>query len=527
MPIKLSLPAVATTPDPGVETRAVYVEERIESLAYANPPALLEQTLEAVRQLNQQPLKPALRIDLLDLHIRPYAFALEVRRTQEPAQTGTALARQRAVSRRLRLLSVAMALGYKQALSEAVERKSRFGIGRDTRAALQRSVLFSSLALLHCYDEYRPTEPRLWVETIALHEYAARSGIDGTRVTARVSDRIFSQPVADSFKRLCLTCLVDPYHLAYGELWTVYAAFGEYAPLAELRRPAPVKRAAGLFVVDPAMDRKPVPLAQVRGDLPSHCRLLDANPVLEALRVRHKAGGAREPLASHVLAAMIRALGLPPKRHSPREHTEDRVEVAAGLSTVHHFLGGGDLDDRPRTRRGGGMGSGDTTGLAGEQRLSYRHEPWTLINEGPGGVGILRRARPQTPLGVGELVGLQFPLRGDTGRDWSIGVVRWLNVASDDEVQAGVQALSEAAVPVLVHSEGFTDTITRIPRPALAVPAPGPQPGNTLITARGMFARGNMLRVSGPDRSWLVEALALSEGTAAFDRFTYRIVEEA
>ena len=74
----------------------------------------------------------------------------------------------------LRLCAVAMALGYKQALSDLQARKSRFSGSRDLRQGLQRSVLFSSLALLHCYDEYRPREPRLWLEVIALYKVAAK-----------------------------------------------------------------------------------------------------------------------------------------------------------------------------------------------------------------------------------------------------------------------------------------------------------------------------------------------------------------
>jgi hypothetical protein len=50
---------------------------------------------------------------------------------------------------------------------------------------------------------------------------------------------------------------------------------------------------------------------------------------------------------------MIRALGLPPKRHSPREQSEGKINVAAGLSTVHFFLSGNGGNPRPRA---GGRG---------------------------------------------------------------------------------------------------------------------------------------------------------------------------
>jgi len=521
MAIKLSLPRVGGTPEPGVETRRVFVEEWVEGLAYAHPPVLLDQTLESLERLNRQPMKAARRIELLDLHVRPYAFALDFRRNQEPAQTAAALTRQRAVSRRLRLCAVAMALGYKQALCELGERRSPLPQGRDARLALQRAALFSSLALLHCYDEYRPTLPRLWLEIIALYKVAARAAMDAEPVPCAVEDELFSQSTATCFKRLCLTSLVDPYHLAYGELWRVYQAFGASAADAEVREVAPARRPAGLFVIDPSVDARPTPLAQAPATPGRHCRLLDANPVLSTLRERHRAADPDDPLASHVLAAMIRALGLPPKRHTPRESTEGHVKVAPGLSTAHHFLAGRTAEPSA----GGGNGDDGVQETGERYHASYRHEPWRLVDEGPGGVGILRREHPRQPVGVGELVAMQFPLRGDADDEWSVGVVRWLTVDGDEDHQAGVQMIAESATPVMCYSEAVTDTITRIPRPALAIPDLDGAQGSTLLTPRGLFTRGTTLRVLTERGAVLVQAVGLSESTAAFDRFSYRILD--
>ena len=485
----------------------------------------MDQTLAAVRQLNSQPLKPALRVALLDYYLRPYAYGLNVRRTQDPAQTGSSLSRQRAISRRLRLVALELALGYKQALAEVSTRKKRFSSGKEYRTCLQRALLCASQALLHCYDEYRPTEPRLWLEIIALFKVAEKQGLAQDPVPAAVDDPVFSQSIAGCFKRFCLTSLVDPYHLAYGELWIVHEAFGEYANAAQILDVAQVNRPAGMFVIDPTADHKPTALVQHKGILAQHCRLLDANPVLTPLHKRYQGTGLNDVLASHVLAAMVRALGLPPKRHSPREQSEGKINVAAGLSTVHYFLSANGHAVRSGTGRGEDIELSDVSGLAGSQTASYRHESWRVENEGPGGIGILRDTQPQNPVGVGELIGMQFPMRGDSERDWSIGVVRWLHIGDEHEYQAGVQTLGDVATPVTAFSENITDTITRIPRPTLALPTMGNEPGNTLITPRGLFARGDMLRVQADNRSWLVEALALSEGTSTYDRFTYRIVE--
>lgn len=508
--MKLSLPAIDHDPDPSVEIRPVYVEEWVEALPNANLPTLLARTLEAVEQLNRQPLKPSLRMDLLDLYIRPYAFALESHRTQSPAHSGGALARQRSVSRLLGLSAVAMALGYNQALSNLRARRLRLRGTREARLAIQRSILFSSLALLHCYDEYRPPLPGLWLEVVALCEMAARDGLDREPVPAKVHDPAFSRSIGECFKRLCLTSLVDPYHLAYGELWSIYHAFDEYAELAVLEPVRERPRPAGLFIIDPGHDGRPRPRAQVTTPPDAHCQVLDANPVLHSLQERHRRYAPGDPVESHVLAAMIRALGLPPKRHTPREESDGRIRLAVGLSTVHHFLS-------PMLSHSGN----DSTDA--ERPAMYRHQSWQLLNEGHGGIGIVRDSQPDSTVGVGELVSLQFPLRGDAEDEWSVGVVRWMNISDSDEYQAGVQVICDVATPVLAHAESVTETITRIPRPSIAVPAVNADPASTIIAPRGMFTKGALLRIVSGNRTWLIRAQALSESTFAFDRFTFSL----
>lgn len=528
MAIKLSLPRVADRPDPEIETRPVYIEEWIENLAYATPARLLEQTLGNVKSLNRQPIKAPQRLKILDLHIKPYAFALAFRRTQEAAQTSAVLQRQRNVSKGLRLLSTELALGYKLALAELLGKKSGFGGNRDLRTALQRSCLFCSLSLLHCYDEYRPPNKQIWQEVIALYKYSEKFDVHSAPVPVPMDDDAgFGDSTANVFKRLCITSLVDPYHLAYGELWRVYEAFGDYSPAAEITPVTEVQRPAGIFVIDPALDQCPAAYAQLKAPPAARCRLLDVNPVLKKLRDHQPAVSEDdEGLPSHVLAAMLRALGLPPKRHTPRESSEGRVVVAVGLSTVHHFLIDGGNSEQPATTSDDEIEIHASPGLDSPRRYSYRSESWDVCDEGPGGFGLTRADPPDIPAGAGELVGLNFPQRGDGNFDWAIGVVRWVNIGSENQQQIGIQILNSSAMPITLIVENVTDTITRIPRPALAIPQLDTDRGSTVISPRGIFAKGSQLRVGGETRISLIEANSLNESTSSFDRFNFKVLEE-
>jgi hypothetical protein len=118
----------------------------------------MDQAVAALRALNAQALKPALRIALLDYYLRPYVSGLNVRHTQDAAQTSSSLNRQRAISRRLRLTAVELSRGYKQALVDVATRKNRFSGGREYRISLQRALLCACLAvatLLRRISPYR------------------------------------------------------------------------------------------------------------------------------------------------------------------------------------------------------------------------------------------------------------------------------------------------------------------------------------------------------------------------------------
>ena len=104
--------------------------------------------------------------------------------------------------------------------------------------------------------------------------------------------------------------------------------------------------------------------------------------------------------------------------------------------------------------------------------------------------------------------------------------MRWVNIDSDNKQQMGIQVISASAVPISLIVENITDTITRIPRPALAVPVLDAERGTTIISPRGIFAKGSQLRVGGETHISLVEANNLSDSTSSLDRFTFKILEE-
>ena len=526
MAIRLSIPEIADRPDPSVELRAVYLEEWIETLPLANPAALLRTMLETLGRFNRSPIKPALRLSLLKLYVRPYLFLLEMQEKHGPIRSIAAFEKHRADSDATRHVAEALATGYKIVLLQSPAKKL-FGQNKEAKTALQRASLFLSFALLHSYDEYLPTPSGLWEELTALYLHARDNQLLEGKASGSGQREEFAQSAETTYKRIVLTSLVDPFHLSYGEIWKVYNTFAQYADLASVQPITEQDKPAGKFVIDPDEDQRPAYYAQAKDNVTAHCLLLDANPVLEALNLRQaelKSAGRR---VDHALGGlMVRSLGLPPKRHTPRETSEGRVHLAAGLLSIHHFLGGSDglgnaAPAESATNDLDVSVDGEASAPSTTSKVGYTAEFWDLVNQGPGGIGVIKRIRPNNTIGVGELIGIQFPLRGQSGTNWSIGTVRWLSIGNGGDYHAGVQILAKSATPISVETvvEGGEPRMS----PALAVPTLAVDKGGALITPSGVYRPGAPVKVVGPTGPMTLMPDSLIESTAAFDRFSYRV----
>ena len=525
MALKVIIPTVSATIDPLVEMRAVYVEEWIEGLPYADSGVVVRNVLDAVSKLNRSPVKPASRLALMELYAQPYQFLMGLQEQQSGSRTVAAFRKRRADSDAARQVATEMAYGYKLVLAHSLGKKTIFGRSKDIAIALQRAVLFLSFSLMHSYDEYMPAPRHLWSELWELYRYATMSKLETQPTTAKNLRGEFQTTVAHAYKRILLASVIDPYHLAEGEIWKVFSLLGSWTDAAVLTALTEVDKATGYFVVDPESDQRPVSYAEaINRGVNDNCQLLNTNPVIQSMQQTLKdANGAS--LERNLLGRMVRSLGLPPKRHSPRTTTDGQVNLTSGISTLHHFIGGGnggipELEPQPTAREDGGIEIGDTpTGNPDHSGPAYNAEHWELVDRGPGGIGLLRQTRPNVPIGVGELIGVLF---ADQTMDdaWSVGVVRWLNIAEVGEYHAGVQIISGHAQAVSVNAEDSTT----IGRAALALPKVGADKGSTLVTPKGFYNKGSTLLVGVAGNTLKVRAGALVETSEVYDRFNYEVV---
>ena len=283
-----------------------------------------------------------------------------------------------------------MAYGYKLVLAHSLGKKSIFGKSKGIAVALQRAVLFLSFSLMHSYDEYMPAPRLLWGELWELFHYATLSNLEAQPTTAKNLRGEFQKTVAHTYKRILLTSVIDPYHLAEGEIWKVFSLLGTWTDAAELTTLTEIDKSTEYFVVDPTSDQRPVSYAEASAQgIGKHCMLLNGNPVIREVQQVLKDDNSAV-LERNLLGRMVRSLGLPPKRHSPRATTGGHVNLTSGISTLHHFIGAGNgqlpsLAASQVVPDDAGIEIGDTpSGNADLARPTYNAEHWELIDKGPG-----------------------------------------------------------------------------------------------------------------------------------------------
>ncbi len=534
MDLNIRLPQVAAQADPEVEIRSVYVEDWIDALPYANPGVLMRELRGALHKLNRSPLKPGLRFELLEYYRRPCLDLLQVREKQTSGSNAGTLEKTRSETSALRQLLSELAGGYKLVLSDNPATRSLWGKNKTLATAIQRSIHCLVNEILLCFEQYHPASATLWRELGELWAFAEKSVLHQQAGKADAAHSGAHLSPDHLYKQILLCSLVDPSHLAYGKIWTIFRLLMADADKAVIRVSEPTNKFTGLFLIP------------TNGDAPSPCReavtatdsgyLLDTNPLLAALRSRLElppdshAPGTR-PLLQH----MVRAFGLPPQRHLPRAAGTGEVLIASGISTLHHYLGGmpanttpiddaASNDDSLETGDGNNIEIGlpDNEFTPAPAAHGYTTESWEIANEGPGGVGMLRQVSPGIAPRVGELVGI----RTKPETRWNIGVVRWLNIGEDGVHQAGIQFLGKKARAVLLRP---ADSKGSAPNqlPALVLAAADNSGKPTLLIPAGIYATERPMMVetdNGTTHRIVLERCLDNSGN--YERVDYRATRD-
>lgn len=448
MALRLRIPAQSEQLDPSLEVRKPYVEEWIEALPYINTLHVIRVLFDKLRDLNHAPLRPAHRLDLLEVFL-PAVAMLEASQRHVAGGDTSSFERNRANTDGMRQLCSQLAYGYKLVLVRNGEGRNLFGGKRVQRLAAQRAMQTLALNLANAYHEYLPRLPHVWREMGEIHAHSVEHGFATAAAPAVRGSTCFSNSVTGVMVRITLLTLVDPLKLGPGELWHAYDWFGDVCATTTFVDAVQAPADGDGVIFDPLSDRPPGRLSASDDTVTGPAWYLDPAPAADALRAL--AADLDDPLRRALALRCADLMLHRRQRRAERVATDGVVEVARGMPALMHFSPTIDTaekaprqSDRPA---GDGAVSDITTPFEPNDTATrmtpliaprYTTTSWQVVNRSAGGISLKRPDGVRDTILVGDLVGT----RKTPNSEFAVGLTRWLSIAQPDDYRIGVELLA-------------------------------------------------------------------------------------
>lgn len=520
---------------PGVDTRPAPLRDWLTSLPYVDSENAARQILERLRDINHQLIPANHRLELLAAFRHSYERLHDVLR--ESIRQQDALTEPRALHL-LTDFTEAMSFGYKYALRDAIHERQRWGRAKQLSEAANYALHFLALLLVCRYQTYQPVSDNSWREIGDLVRFAETQGLNTTRDPA-FPYGAGELNVLKGYRQLALLRLADPYRLPNNLIWEVYAYLSDKVEAVELLSSFSTDTPTGVYGL--SLDREPqqsLPMP-TSGIERSSWRWLDARALLRGVQLdieRINSGthpsrlGFSQRINSndgvHLLGRVLSQWAHSPERKAPRFNSDISIDLTPGLDAAYYFLNNctafDPLDFAPPDDDDNidfSLGLRRTTG---NLNRDFRMVSCPTRNRSSGGLALHLDAMHNLTLRVGQLVLISVPGTA-TGRDWLVGVVRWLVTGKLRQDEVGVQYVARNCLPSVVQQ---TSGAHQLFHPALKsdLALADGQRMLTLIAPRGLYKNKAVLELQQAEQLRQIRCTHLLETGQGFERFSYEIL---
>jgi hypothetical protein len=326
-----------------------------------------------------------------------------------------------------------------------------------------------------------------------------------------------------------MASLVDPHHLPFGAIWEIFEQLNSWVEYTQIHPMQSVSNTSGYFVFDLKTDNKAVAYAKFdQANINNKTRLLDSTPLENLIQKQIDLIQIDQPIdqsillspfyAKSLLAHMLKAWGLPPKRYFPRKTKSGSLSVVSGVSAVYYFLNNGNAFQSDTSIDN----EEDETDISEDITIShtgthYTPEGWRIIDQGSGGFAIIRDDKPKKAIRVGDLVGIK--LDGENN-SWNIAVTRWLMVSKTVH-KIGLQVIAETAKPVALRASNGKKADCLF-KPAFLVSHNSDPNELSIIVEKGLYAAEREMEIKFDDKSELITSNTMFESTTSYEVFSYK-----
>lgn len=522
MALTLTVPAPVQALPKDIETKPKLAKSWVEALPLTKTVEAGRILLEHITTLNRSKMSADERLELMEVY-RPVLFTLLEELEHIFAYSTLPLpAKQREAFELSRTLAAECATAYKLYIVDKTSKLLAFGAKKSLPLPLARAIAFTSRVLLQSYKTYYPAPAGAWRDINQLYAYAEEQGL-----LAEVPDAESKASIADLYIEPVVLSLADPYRLMYREADKVLELLSQARGSVSLSDQRPDNldpQKAFLVALD--SDRAPRLMSIAIKEPPGQVlRLVDVGKLVDRLKQKlaqlstnkdaAKTKGAHEMY--DLLTRLTRLWGDPPKRQFRRNPAETGVAVCSGIKAIAHFSSLAAQEDPEGDARA--IAAGDTVPLlkipTDAVSKSLGVEEWTVLNQSPNGLRLHREPGGVVGVTVGEVVGIRF----SGGQSWNVGIVRWLNVLENNDLEFGVELIAPSAQPMEI--EPTISSNSKVMAALKLPPIHGEGDSDTLLTYPDTFADLREFELNDGVNLSTIRSTGLVEKTSRFEIFQF------
>jgi cyclic-di-GMP-binding protein len=524
MALSLSVPVSTSALPKEIETNPKKARAWIESLPLTKTVEAAKLVLQTISTLNLAKMPGEERVALAEVYRPVVAVLLDELQDIYVNSTLPLPARAREAFDLARDLRTQCAIAYKILLLEKAPKLSMFGAKKNLPGAMYWAMHYLQSQLLQCYKTYHPCTPGVWQE---LHSLYLHAGEQGT--LAEIGDAETKSTMRDLYTDALMISLADPYRLMSREVDKVLDTLQQNRGLVDIHASNEGLNLQRHFLV--ALDGDLPPKVLIQGIAPPAgqiLRLVDPTRLVEKIqqRIRAQSGAgsnaAAKGRATHDLAdlqqRLIRLWGDPPKRQFRRNPADASIALCSSIKAIAHFTELASNEDPEADAQA--IRDGDTIPLLKIPRddisAAIGVEEWHVLNQSANGLRLYREAGGSVGVTVGEVVGMRFI----GGRNWNVGVVRWLTLLEGNALEFGVELLAPGATSITIEP---TIGSGSKPMPALVLQNTNPEwDDDTVLSLTDTFSDLREFELIEHDEVTVVRATTLLERTSRFDLFQFQ-----
>ena len=529
----MSAQPLATTHSPLQFTDSAGCKRWIEQLTLTNV-QLTQQVLTAqLVSLGAAQLPPLERLKILETLRDPVHFVQAESAKRYAAKPLPLEAGETAVWNNVIALWHEMSRNYQQCLK--AYREGDLAIAPHAALVTMRCLRLLGSTLLDYYHIYRQAPGALWRALHELYAFAESHGFARIRVQDSFSQREPDSSCTESYVKVLLAQLANPYALSVRQMAFVARWLERWATLIGFAsQPLPTSPIPSLAVdlsnatgvvfgagLEPQPHLRYLDLEQLSKTLRQTINLLKQGQTPGQLGLGED---ARQPGCENLLMLLyVQWCRAGTARAEERSETDEPAQVCFGLAATHLHVNSGRGFRQPGELTSREKQDMDTYGYITRpgQGKDESLELWQIVNHSASGFMCMQRE----PNGSGRVAHNQLlAVRRPTSRNFHLGMVQWLRMEESGELYCGVRLFPGTPLSISVRPSNFTPAGAGNYERALLLPeVPAPATPATLILPAGWFQSGRFVELFS-DRKQVAKLLNLLEKGSDFDRGTIVVV---